>query len=185
VLAASNRSLEECIEKQQFRRDLYFRLNVLRLHLPPLRERHSDVSLLATRFLQEECAAGKSEQKFFSRLALRKLESHNWPGNVRELLNTVQRAFVACPGAQIMPNHICFFDDMGNWSKINSPAKSFRSAKQDAIEIFERSYIQELIARHQGNVTQAAREAGKERRAFGRLVKKYGFNDRPSADDEH
>ena len=108
VIAASNRSLEECIEQQQFRRDLYFRLNVLRLHLPPLRERHSDVSLLATRFLQEECAAGKSEQKFFSRLALRKLESHNWPGNVRELLNTVQRAFVSCPGAQIMPNHIAF-----------------------------------------------------------------------------
>jgi len=185
VITASNRSLEECVEQRQFRRDLYFRLNVLRLHLPPLRERHSDVSLLATRFLQEECAAGKSEQKFFSRLALRKLESHYWPGNVRELLNTVQRAYVSCPGAQIMPNHICFFDEVGSSHKINSPAKSFRSAKQDAIEIFERAYIQELIARHQGNVTQAAREAGKERRAFGRLLKKYGFNDYPSSSDVH
>ena len=84
MIAASNRSLEECIEQQQFRRDLYFRLNVLRLHLPPLRERHSDVSLLAGRFLQEECAAGKSQQKFFSWLGLRKLESHDWPGIVRE-----------------------------------------------------------------------------------------------------
>jgi two-component system, NtrC family, response regulator GlrR len=185
VITASNRSLEECVEQRQFRRDLYFRLNVLRLHLPPLRERHSDVSLLATRFLQEECAAGKSEQKFFSRLALRKLESHNWPGNVRELLNTVQRAYVSCPGAQIMPNHICFFDEIGSSHKINFPAKSFRSAKQDAIEIFERAYIQELIARHKGNVTQAAREAGKERRAFGRLLKKYGFNDYPSPGDVH
>ena len=82
-----------------------------------------------------------------------------------------------------MPNHICFFDEMGSSRKMNSPAKSFRSAKQDAIEMFERAYIQELIARHQGNVTQAAREAGKERRAFGRLVKKYGFNDHPSAGD--
>jgi DNA-binding NtrC family response regulator len=68
---------------------------------------------------------------------------------------------------------------------MNSPAKSFRSAKQDAIEIFERAYIQDLIARHQGNVTQAAREAGKERRAFGRLLKKYGFNDYPSPGDVH
>jgi two-component system response regulator GlrR len=104
---------------------------------------------------------------------------------VRELLNTVQRAYVSCPGAQIMPNHICFFDEMGSSHKINSQAKSFRSAKQDAIEIFERAYIQELIARHQGNVTQAAREAGKERRAFGRLLKKYGFNDYPSPGDVH
>jgi DNA-binding NtrC family response regulator len=158
---------------------------VLRLHLPPLRERHSDVSLLAAQFLQQECAAGKFEQKFFSRLALRKLESHDWPGNVRELLNTVQRAFVSCPGAQIMPHHICFSDEMYSSRKMNSPAKNFRLAKQDAIEIFERAYIHELIARHQGNVTQAAREAGKERRAFGRLVKKYRVNNHPSAGDVH
>jgi DNA-binding NtrC family response regulator len=185
VITATNGSLEECIEQRQFRRDLYFRLNVLRLHLPPLRERRNDVALLAAQFLQQECATSKSEQKFFSRLALRKLESHDWPGNVRELLNTVQRAFVSCPGAQIMPHHICFSDEMYSSRKLNSPAESFRSAKQNAIEMFERAYIRELIARHQGNVTRAAREAGKERRAFGRLVKKYGFNNPPSAGDVH
>jgi DNA-binding NtrC family response regulator len=175
VIAATNRSLEECVEQRQFRRDLYFRMNVLLLHLPPLRERHGDVSLLAIRFLNDECAAHKSEQKFFSKLALRKLESHSWPGNVREMLNTVQRAFVACPGAQIMPHHISLSDEAGGTRKIVFSPETFRSAKQEAIERFERVYIQELMARHQGNVTQAAREAGKERRAFGRLVKKYGF----------
>src|SRR5436305_3799249 len=177
LIAATNRSLEECVQQQQFRRDLYFRMNVLRLHLPPLRERRGDVSLLAMRFLKEECAAGKHEQKFFSKPALRKLESHDWPGNVRELFNAVQRAFVSCRGAQIMPHHISLSDEMGGPQKMIFSPETFQSAKQQAIEKFERAYIQELMARHQGNVTQAAREAGKERRAFGRLVKKYGLSE--------
>jgi DNA-binding NtrC family response regulator len=176
VIAATNRSIEECVQQRQFRRDLYFRMNVLRLHLPPLRERQGDVSLLAARFLKEECDAAKCNQKFFSKLALRKLEHYDWPGNVRELLNTVQRAFVSCSGSQIMPHHISFSTDIsGSRGLITSP-DAFRLAKQQAIERFERAYVEELMSRHHGNVTQAAVEAGKERRAFGRLVKKYGLN---------
>lgn len=172
IIAATNRSIEDCVRQHQFRRDLYFRINVLRLQLPPLRERAGDVSLLATRFLKE-CAIDKHDPKFFSKQALRKLESYEWPGNVRELRNKVQRAIVACSGVQIMPHHITVSDDMARSCESISSTDAFRSAKQQAIESFERTYVRDLMLRHQGNVTQAALEAGKDRRAFGRLVKKY------------
>jgi DNA-binding NtrC family response regulator len=176
VVSATNRSIEESVHQGLFRRDLYFRMNVLRLQLPPLREREGDVSLLATRFLKEQCHANRCEQKFFSRAGLRKLESYDWPGNVRELLNTVQRAYVSCPGPQIMPHDISFSTDVICPQQSISLPDGFRAAKQHAIARFERDYISELMSRHRGNVTRAAREAGKDRRAFGRLVKKYGLS---------
>jgi len=177
VIAASNRNIEQCVRQGQFRSDLYFRLNVLRLHLPPLRERQGDITMLARHFLQNECHSG-IERKVFSPCAIRKLEGHPWPGNVRELFNTVQRAFLHSPSRQITSTHISFME--GPTAPVAPPegsagAAKFRAAKQQAIENFERGYVQQLLDRHQGNVTQAAREAGKERRALGRLAKKYGL----------
>lgn len=172
VVAATNRSLEEHVRLKQFRNDLYFRLDLLRLQLTALRERTGDVSILARHLLENECAATKCEHKTFSVAALRKLESYHWPGNVRELLNTVQRAFLTCPGRQIMPDHIMLPECIAV-HKERSSRGSFQAAKHHAIEQFERTYIEELMVRHHGNITQAAREAGKDRRALGRLVKKY------------
>jgi DNA-binding NtrC family response regulator len=175
IIAATNRSVEEQVRQRQFRSDLYFRLNVLRMRLTPLRERHGDVSLLAKYFLEEQCAA-ESERKVFSEAGLRALENHSWPGNVRELLNTVQRAFVCCPGPRITPDYIELSADVMGLQEAAPPADNFRLAKQQTIQKFEQSYVEELMARHNGNVTRAAREAGKERRSFGRLVKKYRSN---------
>lgn len=174
VIGATNRNIEQCVRQGQFRSDLYFRLNVLRLHLPALRERQGDVAVLARHFLQNDCNS-KTERKAFSTCAMRKLEGHAWPGNVRELFNTVQRAFLHSPGRQITAAHISFMDDPGGPAESSTGPVKFRTAKQRAIENFERSYLQELLDRHEGNVTRAAREAGKERRALGRLAKKYGL----------
>lgn len=174
VIAATNRNIEECVRQGQFRSDLYFRLNVLRLQLPALRERRGDVAVLARHFLQNDCDS-QTERKSLSPCALRKLEGHHWPGNVRELFNTVQRAFLHCPGRQITSAHISLMEDAAGPLQSNAGSLKFRAAKQQAIENFERSYVQQLLDRHQGNVTQAAREAGKERRALGRLAKKYGL----------
>jgi DNA-binding NtrC family response regulator len=103
---------------------------------------------------------------------LRKLEAYHWPGNVRELANAMQRAVVCCPGRTILPAHISLAGQtMDTDWKENST--SLRAAKQNLVANFERAYIEELLARHAGNVTRAAREAGKERRAFGRLMRKY------------
>ena len=182
VIAASNRSIEDCVRQGRFRGDLYFRLNVLRLHLPPLRERGGDVALLARYFLENECNS-KTERKLFSNCAIRKLQSHNWPGNVRELFNTVQRAFLHSLGRQITSAQISFLDGAPSECTTSIGNMKFRAAKQQVIEKFERTYLMELLARHQGNVTQAAREAGKERRALGRMAKKYGLGPRMFADE--
>jgi DNA-binding NtrC family response regulator len=167
IVAASNRDLAQLTAEKQFRQDLYFRLNVLRLEVPPLRERPQDIPLLARHFLALHQPAGLS--KSFSPAALERLASHLWPGNVRELVNVVQRAIVFSSGAQINGCDIAFFE--------TSPVaqQDFRTARSKTIESFERDYVQELLERHHGNVTQAARAAHKERRAFGRLVKKYGL----------
>lgn len=172
IIAATNRAMEDCVRQRQFRSDLYFRINVLRLQLPPLRERRDDVSLLAGYFLAGECGAA---QKFFSPAALCRLERYHWPGNVRELFNIVQRAAASCPGSQITAAHLSFDGDPMQPPVAASVPKPFHDAKQHAIQEFERSYIEQLLARHQGNITRAARETGKERRALGKLVKKYGL----------
>jgi DNA-binding NtrC family response regulator len=172
IIAATNANLERLVREKQFREDLFYRLNVLRVHLPPLRERRGDIALLARHFVEEICAAGGMAKKVFSPASIRKLEEQDWPGNVRELYNTVQRAAFAAPGTQIASAHI-------NFSRFQSTfevqAEDFRSAKTVAIEKFERGYVERLLEKYAGNVTHAAREAGKDRRAFGRLVKKYGL----------
>jgi transcriptional regulator with GAF, ATPase, and Fis domain len=172
VIAATNRNMEECVRQREFRSDLYFRINVLRLYLPPLRERTGDVALLAAHFLAGACGAA---EKFLSSGALRRLEKYPWPGNVRELLNVVQRAALQSPGRQITPAHISFDGDAMQVATTAEASNGFHSAKQHVIREFERAYIEKLLASHHGNITQAAREAGKERRAFGKLVKKYGI----------
>ncbi len=172
IVAATNRNIEDCVEQRIFRADLYFRLNVLRLELPALRQRPGDVSLLARHFLERECRSAQSDGKFFAPAALRKLESYHWPGNARELLNTVQRAAVCASGREIMAEDI-LLSTQASEAETPSQGGTFQAAKQQIIAKFERNYVEGLLARHRGNITQAAREAGKERRAFGRLIKKY------------
>ena len=171
VIAATNRDIERHVREKQFRSDLYFRLNVLRIELPPLCERRSDIELLARHFLQIHCSS-QGVRKSFSPAALRKLESHEWPGNVRELLNVVQRAAVLCEGAYILPSHV----PLAAPEAIEMPARAgFQLARSKAIEAFEKRYVESLLTKHNGNVTRAAIEAGKDRRAFGRLKKKYNI----------
>jgi DNA-binding NtrC family response regulator len=175
VIAATNQNLEESVSRGLFRSDLYFRLNVLRLQLPALRDRPGDISLLAEYFVTTDCTARNCETKVLSPAALRKLEGYGWPGNIRELSNVIQRALVCCRGRKIMPGDLSLATDLVDRWADDPEQTSLRTAKQHLIERFERAYIGELLSRHHGNLTQAAREAGKERRAFGRLVKKYGI----------
>jgi DNA-binding NtrC family response regulator len=170
VIGATNCNLEKLVRDKHFREDLFFRLNVLRVHLPPLRQRIEDITLLARHFVDEICATEGMTKKVLTPASIRKLEAHGWPGNVRELYNTIQRAMFSAPGTQISSAHIDF-------SAFQTPAQTqaidFRSAKNVAIERFERDYVERLLEKYEGNVTHAAREANKDRRAFGRLVKKY------------
>jgi two-component system, NtrC family, response regulator GlrR len=111
-------------------------------------------------------------RKSFTPSALQKLASYHWPGNVRELHNVIQRSFVISEGTQMLPCHISIpTAEVGE--KLGG---RFREARACMVEAFERRYVEEMIRKHSGNVTKAASEAGKERRTFGRLLKKYGIN---------
>jgi DNA-binding NtrC family response regulator len=167
VIAATNRDLERCVQEKLFRADLYFRLNALRLDLPPLIERNTDISVLARHFVQ-----ANGTRKSFTPAALRKLQAYSWPGNVRELFNVVQRAMLFAEDHYILPEHLSIpvADD-----SFQSNGNSFRDARARAIEAFEKDYVEKLLQEHNGSVTRAALAAGKDRRAFGRLKKKYGL----------
>jgi DNA-binding NtrC family response regulator len=169
IIAASNRPLHELVQSRQFRADLFFRLNVLELHLPPLRSRRGDIPLLARHFAQQLATETSMPPKMLAPTTIDKLVGAPWPGNVRELYNVVQRAVVFCEGPVILPTHVSSPDDPG------LPAgedEGFRQAKQRSVEAFERAYIEGLLRKHHGNLTRAAREARKDRRAFARLVGK-------------
>ena len=168
VLAATNGDLDAAIRTGRFRADLFYRINVLQVCMPPLRERRDDIALLARGFLAtaaERCG----RKRAFSAAALRKLASYDWPGNVRELSNLVQRAAVLADGETVLPEHVVFPSAAAS----AECSGTFRAERERMIETFERSYVHELLTRHRGNVTHAAREAGQERRAFGKLAKKY------------
>jgi DNA-binding NtrC family response regulator len=168
VIAATNQNLEMLVRDQKFRADLYFRLDVLRVHMVPLRERRSDIPLLARHFANS-LGAQEGKRIALAPSALQKLMALDWPGNVRQLHNVIARAVAACDGHQILPAHI----PLQSESAGAEPAQTFRQAKACAIEAFEREYIGQLLSKCQGNITRAALLAGKERRAFGRLVKRH------------
>jgi DNA-binding NtrC family response regulator len=173
LVAASNRDIEHSVSEKTFRSDLYYRLNVLRVHLPPLRERVDDVPLLAEHFVRT--LAANRRPPALSPAAHEKLRGHGWPGNVRELHNVIQRALLYSRGERIEADAVRFSTIAGAVAAL-PPAGSFRMARALTIAAFERGYIEQLLAKYGGNITRAAVEAGKDRRAFGRLVKKYGID---------
>jgi DNA-binding NtrC family response regulator len=176
VVAATNCDLLRLVEQKRFRADLYFRLDVLRVRLPALRERRSDVALLARHFLRELCAKEGVGHKTLTPVAVRKLESYSWPGNVRELYHAVHRAALCAAGCEVTPAHVLVGEERAQVAAEPGQA-AFQTEKRRVIERFERAYVQGLLETMRGNVTQAAKAAGQDRRAFGKLAKKYGLSD--------
>jgi len=128
ILAATNKQLEEEVEHNTFREDLFYRLNVVRIHIPPLRRRREDVRLLAEHFLQKQTEKGRNRPMQFSSEAIDVLEDHHWPGNVRELENLVQRACVLASGNVLFPSDLPF--DSMNQSNEDSRSRLERSARR-------------------------------------------------------
>lgn len=172
VIAASNRELDRCVREKSFRDDLYYRLNVISLGVPPLRERRDDIELLANHFL--EYFRPKSEpRKRLLPSTLCKLKRYDWPGNIRELANVIHRAIWLALGPNIMPDDVAI---PGATPGSTPLSRKFREERAEVLRHFEHSYVEQLLRKHKGNVTQAAAEAGKERRSFGRLIKKYSIS---------
>ena len=179
IVAASNANLDALQRDHHFRQDLLFRLNVLTIDLPPLRQRQHDVVLLAEVFLERLAGQYRRPAKSLHFDAVSRLLEYQWPGNVRELENLIHREFLMTDGPVI---DLKCLDTLGARDKNardiafrRLTASRFQEAKASAIAHFERNYITELLLHTQGNISQAARISGKERSRLGKMVKKYGL----------
>jgi DNA-binding NtrC family response regulator len=174
LITATNVDLERLAERNAFRRDLFYRLNLLYVRMPSLRERGFDSVLLANHFLRE-CAARFGSDKRLDEATQAWFVRYHWPGNVRELENLVCREYLLADEPLIhipAPTASNDFDTPSG----RMPQLGFAAAKCRVIAEFERRYLIETLAAAGGNVTRAARLAHKERRAFGKLLKKHGVD---------
>ncbi|MBC8391616.1 MAG: sigma-54-dependent Fis family transcriptional regulator, partial [Deltaproteobacteria bacterium] len=152
-VAASNKKIDELISKGEFREDLFYRLNVFPIRLPPLRERKGDIPLLFNHFLELNLKKTGKPKKSFSEEAMETLKEYDWPGNVRELQNLVERLFTITKGEVIQMKDISMFDNFGRRTIKDMPLK-------EAVNLFEKQYINEVLEGVGGNRKRAAEQLG-------------------------
>lgn len=170
ILAAMNSDAREAMESGKLRQDLYYRLNVVPLVLPPLRHRKEDIPLLARYFLNKFARDFRRNVSDISPEALEQLTTYEWPGNVREMEHTIQRAVIFSQETVLQASSLSLP------TTVSSPAASFKQAKADVIASFESNYIRQLLEAHGGNITRAASAARKNRRAFWQLIRKHNID---------
>ncbi len=180
VIAATNRDLVKEVQAGNFREDLYFRLSVINVSLPPLRQRREDIPWILKRALTDPEVVQKYGRKRFSGEALSLLNAYPWPGNVRELMNVLSHVLTFSEGEEILPDHLPP-RVQGQQNETAVPINeyvSFKEAKEQLLEKFERQYIGSVLQRCEGNISRAARESGLHRKSIERLVKKYALDAR-------
>lgn len=179
IICATNRKLESEVNAGRFREDLYFRLSVVRMELPPLRLRKDDIPLLTVKFLQDFYGSDVMDEVSDFERTMQAFMKHDWPGNVRELRNVVEMASYS----ERRPLNLGTFLYLGGM-KASSEAQAveehpadrpFKEAKNELVAAFERSYLHDLLKRSDGNISQAARTADIERAYLQRLIKKYNL----------
>ncbi len=171
VVAATNRDLRAEIANKKFREDLYYRLNVVNVHLPPLRERTSDIPLLANHFLQHFSQHYRRDVRSLSPEAIKFFLTYSWPGNVRELQNVVQHAVLLGENDAIR-----LADLPEQLQAAGPPDLSFHAVREKQAEAIEKPFLLELLRKHQGNVSEAAAEAKMTRKMIYRLANKFGVD---------
>jgi transcriptional regulator with GAF, ATPase, and Fis domain len=178
VIAASNQNIAELVKEEKFRADLYYRLNVLRLLIPPLRDRKDDIPILCQYLIEQNCRKmGKSQVKI-SPDAMSVLMSYDFPGNVRELENIIQRALILCEGKEINHNHLPL--EVKKSSKIadagNHTFEIFKFAKKRVLEKFEKKYITKMLLENRGIILRAAKRSGMYEANFRAKMKQYDIH---------
>ncbi|MBK8097635.1 MAG: sigma-54-dependent Fis family transcriptional regulator [Planctomycetes bacterium] len=177
IVAATNRNLQVEVEAGRFRQDLFYRLDVVRIAVPPLRDRREDIDVLAMWFLQR--FGGPTGVKEFGPDVLATLRGHEWPGNVRQLRNVVERACALATGPMIgmqdLPAELIGQEPLLTFDDGEVPGGTFQQMKARKIAALESAYLEGLLKKHGGNVTHCAEEAGMTRSAFQKLMQKYGI----------
>ena len=185
VVCATNKNLKKEVEEGRFREDLYYRLSVVKIQLPPLRERAEDIPVIVEKILIQARFNKKTDGSFYaSRVeddALKLLQRYQWPGNVRELINILERAVSFSENGVINAQHLQFIfseADTDVNAKVSVGADNslpFKEAKQKIVESFEKDYLVDLLTRNKNNVSKAAREAKIDRKHLRNLLIKYGI----------
>jgi Nif-specific regulatory protein len=183
IVAAAKESLLKLVGERRFRDDLYYRLNLIRLEMPPLRERKEDIPILTNYILQNACKSLSKVAPTLTAEVERALQGYQYPGNVRELENIIKRAAILCGGNVIKLEHLPYeilsphIDDARAGAATTLP---FHEAKKQVVEDFERSYIQRILAECGGNIRKAAEHAGMYERNLHLKLKRYGIHPRKS-----
>jgi DNA-binding NtrC family response regulator len=177
-IAATNHDLKADIEAKRFREDLYYRLNVIRFDLPPLKEHREDIPLLCHHFLEKYARLNQKEIRNLSPSVIQTLMAFDFPGNVRELENIIERGVIFCRGDTLRTRDL-FLDgpDKPGFVELNPEITQlpFKEAKERVVDIFHRQYVEVLLQENNGNVSRAAEKAGIQRQYFHRLMKEAGI----------
>jgi DNA-binding NtrC family response regulator len=181
IIAATNVHLEQAVDEGSFRQDLFYRLSVFPIHLPPLRERREDIPLLMRHFLDELSERHHTEPPVLSAEALQLIMGHRWPGNVRQLRAMCERWVITHGGRRLEADDIG--PALGRGSGQRPPGshainvtRTLRENTEPAIHSIERSYLSQLLQRHDGHQAQAAEAAGITRRTLYAKLKEYGID---------
>lgn len=175
ILTATNRDLQELVSEGLFRDDLFYRINVYPIPVPPLRDRADDIPLLINHFIAKYSQSGDQDVIGIDPEAIEALHAHSWPGNVRELENALERAVLLAGAGPIKLEHL----PPSIWEEPRKPAGEelihlpYHDAAQSAAHDFGKTYLAAVLKRYKGNVTKAAKDAGIERESFHRLLKKH------------
>jgi DNA-binding NtrC family response regulator len=172
IITATNRDLDQAVARGSFRQDLYYRINVFPMHLPPLRDRPEDIALLVHHFVHKYRGRLGKPIDGISPAALARFASYEFPGNVRELENKVHQAMVVATGPFIEEHDVAMPAGGAGGARVDV-ARPFREVKQEAIDAFETQYLTELLRVHHGNLAQAARAAGMDRKNLWALVERH------------
>ncbi len=171
ILAATNKDIIKQIAEGKFREDLYYRLGVVTIKVPPLRERKGDLIVLATYFLKRYCDLYSKRVRGFASAAVAGMESYGWPGNVRELENKIQRAIILCEGPLVEPDDLGFDAKPAGRATVSPEIRTLKAAR----ERVEKEMMLSALDKYRGNVAKAAEELGVSRPTFYDLMKKYGL----------
>ena len=173
VVSAMNEDPQRLIKEGRLRRDIYYRLAVVTICIPPLRDRPEDIALLAQTFLAAPANLCGDRPRTLGPGALRALVAHDWPGNVRELANVIERACLLASGDEIAARDIVLD---GEEVEVGAPVgeHGYEASKRQALEQFQRRYVEQLLGEHHGNISAAAATAGMTRAALHRIIKRLG-----------
>jgi len=181
IIASTNRDLKEKIRKAEFREDFFYRINVLPVRLPPLREHPGDIPLIANHLIEKHCAELGTSLKRLAPDLLDMFMKRQWAGNVREMENVIMQGILFSSGEEIVPRDVGFDKVQGAATSagLNPVHRPYKEAKEKILRQFNSDYIGDLLSASGGNVTQAARSCGLERQALQQIMRRYGI----SADD--